>query len=91
MTLTMLCSNFIRSLTSNSYSNPIKIQTKLILEQSVQKIKITDEALIRSYLNTQHSKYFNLLYKRYEKKVYSKCITLLKNEVTAKIFFLKFF
>ena len=54
------------------------------MEQSVQKIKTTDEGLIRSYLDTQDSEYFNLLYTRYAAKVYNKCISLLKNEAAAQ-------
>ncbi len=54
------------------------------MEQSVQKIKSTDERLIQSYLDTQDAVYFNLLYTRYASKVYQKCISLLKNETAAQ-------
>ena len=46
--------------------------------------KLTDEEIIDQYLATQSSVYFSLLYDRYITKVYSKCISLLKNEVKAQ-------
>ncbi len=47
-------------------------------------MKISDEELIRSYLETQNSRYFNQLYSKYSSKVFSKCISLLKNEAHAQ-------
>ena len=44
----------------------------------------TDSELIHLYLKTQRTDYFSLLYKRYSSKVYSKCISLLKNEALAQ-------
>jgi len=46
--------------------------------------KKTDSELIKLYLKTQHSGYFSLLYKRYAGKIYSKCISLLKDESLAQ-------
>lgn len=46
--------------------------------------KLTDEEVIDKYLATQSSVYFSLLYDRYITKVYSKCISLLKNEAKAQ-------
>jgi RNA polymerase sigma-70 factor (ECF subfamily) len=46
--------------------------------------KLTDEEIIDQYLATQSSVYFSLLYDRYITKVYSKCISLLKNEAKAQ-------
>ncbi len=46
--------------------------------------KITDSELVRLYLKTQKQDYFNLLYRRYSGKIYSKCISLLKDEGLAQ-------
>lgn len=46
--------------------------------------KLTDEEVIDKYLATQSSVYFSMLYDRYITKVYSKCISLLKNEARAQ-------
>ncbi len=47
-------------------------------------MKISDEELIRHYLETQDSKYFDQLYGKYSTKVFSKCISLLKDEGRAQ-------
>ena len=44
---------------------------------------IPDEEIIKMYLNTRTSAYFTVLYKRYGGKVFSKCISLLKDEELA--------
>mgnify|MGYP001800669194 FL=1 len=44
----------------------------------------SDTELIQKYLSTRESAYFQVLYQRYSGKVYSKCISLLKDEVLAK-------
>ncbi len=54
------------------------------MEKSLHKIKISDEELIRHYLETQNSKYFEQLYGKYSTKVFSKCISLLKDEGRAQ-------
>ena len=54
------------------------------MEQSLNKAKVSDEELIRNYLETQNSRYFNQLYSKYSSKVFSKCISLLKNEAHAQ-------
>jgi len=46
--------------------------------------KATDSELIKLYLKTQRTDYFSLLYKRYAGKIYSKCISLLKDEALAQ-------
>ncbi len=46
--------------------------------------KSSDTELIQLYLKTQRTDYFSLLYKRYASKIYSKCISLLKDEFLAK-------
>lgn len=46
--------------------------------------KLTDEEVINKYLATQSSVYFSILYDRYITKVYSKCISLLKNDAKAQ-------
>lgn len=45
--------------------------------------RITDDQAIDQYLSTQSPYYFNVLYERYINKVYSKCISLLKDEAMA--------
>ena len=47
-------------------------------------MKISDEELIRHYLETQDSGYFDQLYGKYSTKVFSKCISLLKDEGRAQ-------
>lgn len=44
----------------------------------------SDEELIDLYLSTQSSLYFDRLYNRYINKVYSKCISLLKDQTLAE-------
>jgi RNA polymerase sigma-70 factor (ECF subfamily) len=55
---------------------------------SVSKEKVTkeldDTTLIKLYLETQRQSYFSKLYNRYVNKVYSKCLSLLKNEALAQ-------
>lgn len=46
--------------------------------------EMTDLEVIQIYLKTQEPSYFNILYKRYSVKVYSKSISLLKEEAWAK-------
>ena len=46
--------------------------------------KMTDVEVIKNYLETQQSVYFSLLYDRYVNKIFSKCISLLKNEEMAQ-------
>lgn len=41
---------------------------------------MSDIEIIKNYLDTQATTCFSLLYKRYAGKVYSKCISLLKDE-----------
>lgn len=38
----------------------------------------SDEELIAIYLETQNENYFDIIYNRYSKKVFAKCLTLLK-------------
>lgn len=42
-----------------------------------------DMELIRGFLDTRKQMYFDQLYKRYMTKIYSKCISMLKNETRA--------
>ena len=46
--------------------------------------KKTDSEVVQLYLKTQRSDLFSLLYQRYSGKVYSKCISLLRDEMMAK-------
>lgn len=45
--------------------------------------KLNDNEVIDLYLETQSQEYFSILYSRYSSKVYSRCLSLLKNEATA--------
>jgi len=45
---------------------------------------LPDERVVDAYLSTQNSSYFEVLYDRYSKKVFAKCISLLKNETKAE-------
>jgi len=54
------------------------------LEKTLHRTKISDEDLVRNYLETQESRYFDHLYVKYSGKVFSKCISLLKNEALAQ-------
>ena len=41
--------------------------------------QITDEEAVEKYIQSQNVEYFSLLYQRYSKKVYAKCISILKD------------
>ncbi len=53
------------------------------LEKTCTK-SMKDIEVIHSYLDTQASRCFNLLYERYAGKIYSKCISMLKDDVLAQ-------
>ncbi len=44
----------------------------------------SDEEIIALYLESNHSAYFDLLYDRYSRKVFAKCISLLKSQEQAE-------
>jgi len=46
--------------------------------------KVSDEELVKLYLETQNVAYFNLIYKRYSGKIFGKCLSLLKTESEAE-------
>lgn len=46
--------------------------------------KMSDIEVIRKYLKTQQPAYFNFLYTKYSGKIYSKCISLLRDEALAQ-------
>jgi RNA polymerase sigma factor (sigma-70 family) len=46
--------------------------------------RMSDEEAVSSYLDTQNVNYFNLLYDRYNDKVYAKCISMLKDDEAAE-------
>lgn len=54
------------------------------MEKTLHKTKVSDEDLVKNYLETQESRYFDKLYVKYSNKVFSKCISLLKNEALAQ-------
>jgi RNA polymerase sigma-70 factor (ECF subfamily) len=45
---------------------------------------VTDEEVVKLYLETQNVAYFNILYDRYSGKIFAKCLSLLKNEGEAQ-------
>ncbi|MBK9737231.1 MAG: RNA polymerase sigma factor [Saprospiraceae bacterium] len=45
---------------------------------------MSDEDALEQYLLTQNVNYFNLLYDRYTNKVYSKCVSMLKDQEMAE-------
>ena len=47
---------------------------------------LSDEELVRLYVNTQHNPYFEALYTRYCDKVYRKCLSFTKNSELAEDF-----
>jgi len=51
---------------------------------SIKKKKIPDDELIDLFLTSQSPEHFGELYGRYSDKVYSKCLSLLKNEAAAQ-------
>ncbi len=44
----------------------------------------SDEELVSIYLDTQNSAYFDIIYKRYSKKVYAKCLSILREHNLAE-------
>ena len=46
--------------------------------------KVSDEELVKLYLETRNVAYFNVIYKRYSGKIFGKCISLLKSESEAE-------
>ena len=57
----------------------------LIFALVTEKISksISDEEAVREYVSTQNSAYFNILYERYSRKIFAKCLSILKNEEEA--------
>ena len=48
------------------------------------KSSMSDEDVIRMYLDSHDAKFYSILYDRYSNKVYGKCISLLKSESRAE-------
>jgi len=48
------------------------------------KKKLSDSELVRRFLSTQESAYFNVLSDKYSTKVYSRCISLLRDVALAQ-------
>ena len=46
--------------------------------------KVSDEDIVKLYLESQNVAYFNILYKRYSGKIFGKCLSLLKSESEAQ-------
>lgn len=45
---------------------------------------MSDEDIVKEYLNTHNVAYFDILYRRYSGKVFGKCISILKDESAAE-------
>jgi RNA polymerase sigma factor (sigma-70 family) len=54
------------------------------LSSQVAIKEMNDADVVRRYLETQNSLYFSQLYSKYAKKVYGKCLSILKNEEEAR-------
>jgi len=54
-----------------------------LLNTDISK-KVSDEELVKLYLETHNVAYFNIIYKRYSGKIFGKCISLLKTESEAE-------
>jgi RNA polymerase sigma factor (sigma-70 family) len=52
--------------------------------QSFRTALRSDSEVIKLYLNTRETAYFSLLYNRYAGKIFSKCISMLKDEGLAQ-------
>ena len=52
--------------------------------QLTSKEKLTDTEVIHHYLNTRDPFYFSILYDRYAKKVFAKCISILNDYAHAE-------
>ena len=72
---------FTRSLIKNL---ALKIKNYLLNPTLISTKKMADEDLVRLYIETQGTQYFSHLYSRYADRVYSKCISLLKDEMLAE-------
>lgn len=46
-------------------------------------VDTSDEELVSEYLQTQNTRYFDILYQRYSAKVYAKCLTILNDNFMA--------
>lgn len=46
--------------------------------------QLSDEIVVEKYVITQNSGYFDCLYSRYARKVYGKCLSMLKSEARAE-------
>jgi RNA polymerase sigma factor (sigma-70 family) len=54
------------------------------MKTAEKPINMSDSDVIRLYLKTQQPQLFDILYRRYAGKVYSKCISILKDETLAQ-------
>ena len=52
--------------------------------KAVEHKTLSDTEIIREYLRSHDQRYFHILYQRYSTKIYSRCISLLKNEALAQ-------
>lgn len=67
------------------WSGPIVYaQTDGLLLSTKGRTKLTDQELVQRFLSTQDSAYFSVLYDKYSPKVYSRCISLLKDVALAQ-------
>ena len=52
--------------------------------KTTQHKVLSDSEIIRQYLSSRDQRYFHTLYRRYSTKIYSRCISLLKDEGLAQ-------
>ena len=52
--------------------------------KTTQHKALSDSEIIRQYLSSRDQRYFHTLYRRYSTKIYSRCISLLKDEGLAQ-------
>jgi RNA polymerase sigma-70 factor (ECF subfamily) len=60
----------------------INLLNPIITNASLKSL--SDEEALERYLSSQNVNYFNLLYDRYTNKVYSKCVSMLRDEEKAE-------
>ncbi len=56
----------------------------LSLLESKGSETLSDEELVQRYLESGNNYFFEIIYHRYSKKIFGKCLTLVKNEVLAE-------
>ena len=58
--------------------------THKILRREIINERLTDENLVKLYIEMAHNQYFEEIYRRYVTKVYRKCLLIVKNPASAQ-------